>query len=72
MEQATSGQMGQPAACMIENKKPPREATADAGRLWRTACRTPPTKIVDNFVKNTGWKALEAAPVKACDNSMTF
>ena len=40
MEQTMSGQIGQPAACMIENKGGFRGVAQDGGRLWTDARRT--------------------------------
>ena len=63
IELATSGQIGQPAACMIENKldlradEMPRDYHAglfrgdEGGRRRLSRVGRRPTKYVDNFVK---------------------
>jgi hypothetical protein len=62
MEQATSGQIGQPAACMIENKwnlranEKPRNYGPSIFNLWFEvmlveSAIVSPTFFVDNFVK---------------------
>ncbi len=85
MEQATSGQMGQPAACMIENNGTLRadEMLRDYGphsegflRITELArqsfqVRRSPTECVDNFVNNWVGIRRQPAPVRACDKSMT-
>jgi hypothetical protein len=70
IEQATSGQIGQPAACMIENKW-----TLHADEMPRNyhprSKSTSPTESVDNFVSNWPVKYRQAALGLACDRSMT-
>ena len=73
-EQATSGQIGQPAACMIESKEDLRAdrnglaimaygratpAVAPANPLG-SSCPVSPTESVDNFVENRGKKCPQA------------
>jgi hypothetical protein len=87
MEQAIKGQIGQPAACMIEsNVESPRGwATArimaqqplldgDVFAVSRRlqASRTFSTEVVDNFVRNWHMAWRKAAPNRHCDSSMNF
>ncbi len=75
MEQAIKGQMGQPAACMIENKgrlSQGVEMLPDYGLpknpfmllIWRT-------DSVDNFVKKSPHRHSKPAPILANDSLMT-
>jgi hypothetical protein len=83
-EQTTSGQIGQPAACMMENKDLLRDGKLQ--RLWRTEFASPRlyphanrsarppsqrTKTVDKFVKNLRTDRARPASTRDCDSSMT-
>jgi hypothetical protein len=80
MEHATRGQMGQPAACMMENKgtfSAQRIASAadyrvlGGCRINPTGCRTTPTEVVDNFVQKPTLPPREPAPILKRDRTMT-
>ena len=66
-EQAMRGQIGQPAACMMENKWSLRTDAMlrDYGVRWR------PTEHVDKFVQNYCPRGWEAAPKRGFDRLMT-
>jgi hypothetical protein len=86
MEQAMRGQIGQPAACMIENKEsPPRRlklcdygprpdgSSVLPGRGSAAGCfeLCHPTKIVDNFVKKYLDMCSQAASMRSRNKTIT-
>jgi hypothetical protein len=88
MEQATKGQMGQPAACMIENNA---HLQTDKGcwimahpkgvsgrvdvkeEMFRTSFfQALPTKTVDNFVGKSPPRGWQAAPERDLNGMIKF
>jgi hypothetical protein len=80
MEQATKGNMGQPAACMIENNiflqvlcPACDEFVAELSPMAHSGFhRDCPTELVDNFVDKRVVNPAQAPPGRPCDNLMNF
>jgi len=71
IELAIKGQMGQPAACMMENKEVLRSSEKIAIGLWRTVHLRLPTNVVDNFVEKYLQNCCSAMIDAPCDALMT-